>query len=62
MKLGKSLMQKPAVNKKRLSRRSRLLLALALGSGAGALCPLLPEDYQGVCGLLAKALGILFGG
>lgn len=53
---------KPANRLLKFARKERVLLAALVGSGAGIVCTLLPEQYQVPCSFVAKVLGVVLGG
>lgn len=45
----------------RLSRKSKRLIAVAVGIALGLVCHILPPQYQKPCSLLSKIVGLFAG-
>ncbi len=56
-------MSNPAapISKARRSRIKRRLIMIAIGSSLGIFCRFAPLEYQDICKLAARVLGLLVG-
>ncbi len=46
---------------RRKDHRTRRIVMILIGVGVGALCRLMPPEYQGPCGIAAKLLSVFLG-